>query len=215
MDYEYDPLPGGAFIRLLDIIDPDPTSGQFVCSFRTIRLDGEGVPEFTAISYAWDHPATPVSSIAVSSDPSSSLPLSRTLHELFKELQARNERNSALWIDALCIDQGNVVERAAQVAIMDRIFSSARSVMVWLGPSTAESHKAFRFVNSKQHLSWPDGWGSIPAVEVSDVRTGLEGVLSAVLARSWFRRLWVVQYAPLSHDSPLWQVSDIVAPAWS
>lgn len=180
-------------------VDPDPVTGQPVYSFSTICLDGESIPEFTAVSYTWDHPATPVSSIPISNSPSSSLPLSRTLHELFAELRARRERNgAALWIDALCIDQGNAAERAAQVAMMDRVYSRARHVTVWLGPGTPETREAFRFVDAKRHLEWPAGWDAVPDAEVRGVRAGLEGVLFAVLARPWFRRIWVIQEAALN-----------------
>jgi hypothetical protein len=38
-----------------------------------------------------------------------------------------------LWIDAISIDQANSAERVHQVHIMDKIFSRAKSVFVWLG----------------------------------------------------------------------------------
>ncbi|KAI0427872.1 heterokaryon incompatibility protein-domain-containing protein [Xylaria sp. FL1042] len=218
--YTYEPLPAGAFIRVLrvDHLDPDSASGRqeeeeqqqqqpvCCCSFSTVCLDGD-IPEFTAVSYTWDHPPTPVSSIAISNNDSalssssaaSSLPLSQTLHGLFKELRARSGV-SVLWIDALCIDQSNPVERAAQVALMGRVFSRARHVMIWLGPSTAETHEAFCFVNSMQHLSWPGGWDGIPEAESGEVRVALEGVLSGILARPWFRRIWVIQEAALNRE---------------
>lgn len=37
------------------------------------------------------------------------------------------------WIDALCIDQSNVIERNHQVQQMGRIFSNAEEVLMWLG----------------------------------------------------------------------------------
>ncbi|KAI1280174.1 heterokaryon incompatibility protein-domain-containing protein [Xylaria sp. FL0933] len=217
--YAYEPLPPGAFIRLLDIVDLDPADGGSpVCSFRTICLDGDAdgdgddgdIPDFTAVSYTWDHPTTPVSSIAISNNPLSSsssssyasLPLSSTLHELFAELRARQHKGvlslSLLWIDALCIDQSNPVERADQVAQMGRVFANAGQVMVWLGPSTAETREAFAFIDSQGRRPWPAGWDGIPEAEVGGVRAGLEGVMSAVLARPWFRRIWVIQEAAVS-----------------
>ncbi|KAI1350431.1 heterokaryon incompatibility protein-domain-containing protein [Xylaria sp. FL0043] len=205
--YAYEPLPPGAFIRLLDIVDLDPADGRSpVCGFRTISLDGDGdIPEFTAVSYTWDHPATSVSSIAISHSPSSSsssLPLSSTLHELFAELRARQHKGasslSSLWIDALCIDQSNPVERADQVAQMGRVFASAAQVTVWLGPSTAETREAFAFIDSQGRRPWPAGWDGIPGAEVGGVRAGLEGVMNAVLARPWFRRIWVIQEAAVN-----------------
>jgi hypothetical protein len=45
--------------------------------------------------------------------------------------------SKALWIDALCIDQGNNGERTHQVQQMGQIFSSAERVISWLGPNQA------------------------------------------------------------------------------
>ena len=40
-----------------------------------------------------------------------------------------------LWIDALCINQDDLPERSAEVLEMGSIYSNARQVIVWLGPS--------------------------------------------------------------------------------
>jgi hypothetical protein len=40
-----------------------------------------------------------------------------------------------LWIDALCINQDDDYERSAQVAIMGRIYQTARRVISWIGLS--------------------------------------------------------------------------------
>lgn len=39
-----------------------------------------------------------------------------------------------LWIDAACINQEDVDEKSAQVAMMGRIYGAAEKVIVWLGP---------------------------------------------------------------------------------
>jgi hypothetical protein len=38
-----------------------------------------------------------------------------------------------IWIDALCINQGNLTEREQQVAIMQDIFRQASKTLLWLG----------------------------------------------------------------------------------
>lgn len=43
----------------------------------------------------------------------------------------------AFWIDAICIDQLNVFERNHQVSQMGNIYSSAASVLIWLGRDAA------------------------------------------------------------------------------
>ena len=53
----------------------------------------------------------------------------------FLERAGKNDwlRKESLWIDALCIDQENVVERNFQVQQMGRIFSCAKEVVSWFG----------------------------------------------------------------------------------
>jgi len=41
--------------------------------------------------------------------------------------------NNYLWIDALCINQSDNVEREIQVPLMGSIYTNARHVIVWLG----------------------------------------------------------------------------------
>jgi hypothetical protein len=38
-----------------------------------------------------------------------------------------------LWIDAVCIDQTNIAERNAQVAMMAKIYGSGSGMIIWLG----------------------------------------------------------------------------------
>jgi hypothetical protein len=44
-----------------------------------------------------------------------------------------------IWIDALCINQDDFLERNQQVTMMGRIYSSCREVIMWLGDSLGES----------------------------------------------------------------------------
>jgi hypothetical protein len=48
-------------------------------------------------------------------------------------LHLRKHRPGVYWIDAVCINQVDSVERNAQVQIMGRIYRSAAEVVVWLG----------------------------------------------------------------------------------
>jgi hypothetical protein len=56
--------------------------------------------------------------------------------------ELRNEVAGYLWVDALCIDQRNLKERASQVILMRDIYSSAKRVIVWLGKDTPEAESA-------------------------------------------------------------------------
>jgi Heterokaryon incompatibility protein (HET) len=43
------------------------------------------------------------------------------------------DSDDLLWCDAVCINQNDLVERARQVSLMQRIYSEAKAVTVWLG----------------------------------------------------------------------------------
>ena len=57
------------------------------------------------------------------------------LHDLLQEIHTWDESHhpEALWIDAICIDQGCLQERGHQVQRMGAIYSKAQEVFVWLG----------------------------------------------------------------------------------
>ncbi|KAK3984904.1 heterokaryon incompatibility protein-domain-containing protein [Cladorrhinum sp. PSN332] len=44
-----------------------------------------------------------------------------------------------IWIDQICINQGDAAEKSHQVGLMGRIYSSAAEVLVWLGPAENNS----------------------------------------------------------------------------
>ena len=45
-----------------------------------------------------------------------------------------------IWIDAICIDQSNLIERSEQVALMQHIYAKAAAVLIWLGEDVAVSY---------------------------------------------------------------------------
>ncbi|RDW71867.1 hypothetical protein BP5796_07901 [Coleophoma crateriformis] len=58
----------------------------------------------------------------------------KNLHDALEALYATcNGNQRSLWIDALCINQINLLERNHQVQMMGSIYVTARRVLVWLG----------------------------------------------------------------------------------
>lgn len=93
-----------------------------------------------------------------------------------------------VWIDAICINQADVIERASQVGIMQHIFSRARIVVAWLGGDDSNSRRSTQTM------------GRIVGKSPAGPRITSESWvrLYAFLNRSWFKRAWVVQEARLS-----------------
>lgn len=71
-----------------------------------------------------------------------------------------------LWIDALCIDQNDEVEKAEQVRKMHRIYSHATSVITWLGPATETSDAAMSWIQCYGSLAHNLGIGTKPELQL-------------------------------------------------
>lgn len=113
-----------------------------------------------------------------------------------------------IWADAICINQGDIVEKGQQVSMMDRIYSHSSYVVAWLGPEdehTAAGLRAFRTLRRhtdalKESSIVPyDGNDkeSYEAAGVPLVPRGEWDGLASIYQRQWFRRAWIAQEAIL------------------
>ena len=117
--------PGGHIIN-----KPSPTSGSAV-----------GRPVYEALSYVWGDPSAPVT-IKLNGHET---PITQNLHSALIALRSRTTKR-ILWVDALCINQADLAERASQVRIMRFIYESAHQVVIYLGAGIEDSARAFKFV---------------------------------------------------------------------
>ncbi|KAF2831842.1 hypothetical protein CC86DRAFT_276641, partial [Ophiobolus disseminans] len=85
-------------------------------------------PSFEALSYTWGDPHDAVP-IKVEGH---QFTVTRNLHCALKYLRLQN-RTRVLWVDALCMNQGNQSERQSQVTQMHRIYKSSTTVVAFLG----------------------------------------------------------------------------------
>lgn len=134
--------------------------------------------EYSALSWSWgQQPRSRTISINAAQ-----IPFSVTEHLWTALDKLRSTYSSTtIWIDAICIDQENFVERAAQVGIMAQIYNGASKVMVWLGSS-----------------GHPQG------------QTSMVERFSSLCNQSspWWKRLWVVQECAYAQACPLLMIDD-------
>ncbi|KAK6849440.1 hypothetical protein PG995_013273 [Apiospora arundinis] len=97
---------------------------------------------YEALSYAWGNLADTVELTCNNVPVSVTVNLENALRHLRSPSNIR-----VLWVDALCIDQSDSAERGVQIRLMKSIFSEARRVLIWLGPSTADTEAAFKLIN--------------------------------------------------------------------
>jgi hypothetical protein len=100
----------------------------------------------------------------------------------------RTHGDRLLWIDAICINQYNLQERARQVRIMDKIYNYASNVLVILSEPNAKSSALFEeLAAADEELALT---GDCKRTPPSDAIVTL---LEDLFQDPWFTRVWVLQ----------------------
>ena len=156
-------------------------------------------PPYTCVSYVWG------STAQYTDIPCNDRSLKVTPHLREGLLRVHASRVASdpawLWVDAICINQSDKIEKAAQVTRMHEIFAGAGLVLAWLGPESEHSHRAFTFMPHAVESLWnhydrgnydnEGGEGNWTAVEN---RKGSEWAsLYSVFCLDYWFRLWIVQ----------------------
>ncbi|KAF5635705.1 Heterokaryon incompatibility protein [Fusarium sp. NRRL 25303] len=122
-------------------------------------------------------------------------------------LQLRKARPGLYWIDAICINQSNLTELGQQVQMMNRIYSSASQVTIWLGtcPHVFAPGVANLIEMTKSGL--PEITEAAESQDFYYTRVGTTSLWHLVLCvffivtRKWFKRLWVLQELCLAKEA--------------
>jgi len=203
--YKFKPLLYEDSIRLL-VIEPGESPSAIQARLVEHRLSQN--PAYEAVSYTWGGSEFPDSIII------DGLHFSVTENLYLALSKFRDSKDFRyLWVDAVCIDQQKQEEKAAQVSMMNRIYTLARNVLVWLGPGTEKSDQAMvgltgylkEMENEGIEVPSPFGYELIeqpfkaPPATVRKVIHATELVnLDSLYTRAWFSCLWVVQEAVLA-----------------
>ncbi|KAI4934811.1 hypothetical protein J4E85_002671 [Alternaria conjuncta] len=122
----YKQLASPTTIRVLHVY-PAPETDPLICSLEHCDIDSD--PEYEAISYVWGDSDLAWSVIC----DSNVIPVTRSLHEALLRIRLPDQRRT-VWIDGLCINQIDAIEKSHQVQLMQRVYRNAYRVLVWLGP---------------------------------------------------------------------------------
>ncbi|KXH47991.1 hypothetical protein CNYM01_02579 [Colletotrichum nymphaeae SA-01] len=178
--YDYRPLGSDEF-RLIRVLPTRTSTIKLEILHGLIRSP----PDYVAISYTWGDPGE---TKRLELDGIEIL-VSSSLHGALRAL--RQQKDAVIvWVDALSIDQQNSVEKTQQIQLMTRIYSSAKSVAVWLGPEADESDIAMRFL--KEVARKPDARDFTPLISSGTRKAEVRAVIS-LFEREYWNRLWVVQ----------------------
>ena len=117
------------------------------CSIGLAHLGSfSDVISFEAVSYAWGPPDS--SHFLHLDDNTSVLRTSQRVRWILHRL-VQMDGTRQVWIDAICINQGDSIEKGHQVAMMSKIFRRASTVHIFLTDTTANWHQSEWF-----HRTW-------------------------------------------------------------
>ena len=208
--FPYRPLLEGQ-IRLIEI----QAGSSLNCKVHHASIDNP--PPYVALSYTWGAPVFPN---AIMLD-GHLFPVTKNLHEALHALGAGYRASGRfLWVDAICIDQGNLTERSKQVLLMTKIYTKAVVVEAWLGEAADDSNLAFKkmmdFDNHLRALARAnnnDAVAALATISAHDPEVfgppGSEAfrgwrAISVLCRREWWRRVWIVQEASGIPETEVW-----------
>lgn len=165
--YKYTPIaPTARTFRVAKLLTPEPSLIPGCAPTLRIALleceagsaSSRASIDYDALSYAWDvppHVKRPNRRIIVEAGTERSyMYIYRPLELALLRFAAANAGGSdsearyelPIFIDQICINQDDDVEKAHQVALMQDIYARCRRAVIWLGPATPASDLLFAYV---------------------------------------------------------------------
>lgn len=177
----------------------------------SICENGHDPPKYEALSYVWGPLLAHEPKIRVKNKgnpvnaPARYLTVRENLRCALQHLRSETTVRT-LWIDAICINQEDEVEKSRQVAHMGSIYELADRVVIWFGPVVSGSGECIALLNKlakvaryefrKDLLSWTAG--DSPPEDLAFAEKDLESLILGV-SNTWFDRVWTLQELGLTN----------------
>ncbi|KAG8532989.1 uncharacterized protein KY384_001771 [Bacidia gigantensis] len=114
---------------------------------EVVSLDDR--PTYTALSYVWGTQSEGLKPVIING---CQFDIGGNLFAALQNIPIA-DMAPAIWIDAICINQADEIEKTKQVQLMRSIYSGAQGVIVWLGLPTEKSDFIVDFVDKfVEHL---------------------------------------------------------------
>lgn len=185
-------------IRLLY---PSLSGGELVYRLDTVQLeDDASAVTYDALSYTWG-------------DLKHTYPIlcNGKLIHIHKNLRdalpflARRRSPRPIWIDAICINQSDNIEKIDQVRSMHHIYRTATEVWVWLGCGSERTAEVVsllpQFIRVGRECKGLDSgqFNNTPeSQDLPPLSSPIWDAFYSLLHHHWFSRLWVVQEVALA-----------------
>ncbi|KAB2111611.1 hypothetical protein AG0111_0g1295 [Alternaria gaisen] len=175
--------------------------------FKTDLNDPDRAP-YTALSYTWGDAAI-VDYVLVNDE---KIGVGANLFQALQHIRSPDEPTS-IWVDAICIDQTDNIEKSHQVSHMDLVYKLCEKVYIWLGsPDDSNLTKSNPFALVK-HLAADKHFYELPGyhkdkstaswmIDASNEEfTSIWEGFELVAGSPWWHRAWTVQEAILPHQA--------------
>jgi hypothetical protein len=201
-------------IRLVTL-RPGTWSDEIRCNIEIVPFDGH--PPYEALSYVWG-----------ADQGQKGIWLDNCLFDVTKNLWLALRRlrdlyvSRVLWIDAICINQGDSSEKSHQVAFMGEIYSSCRNAIVWLGGDLDTTEAGSRSIiasracemlellGTDKHLNELPCFsaGDYQRTEIAEEYVAHFNALQQFVDIQWWKRIWVIQEMVLPRNLQFFYASE-------
>ena len=144
-------------------------------------------PSYVALSYVW---GPQVFSRILHCNDDKQLRITRGLDLALKRFRATLKRQGVveemaplIWVDQICINQQDAVERSAQVQLMKRIYSQAERVFVYLGELVGRVAEALGSMVRGEYQNLTTADDLLLPIHATHQLSNIE----------WFYRHWIIQ----------------------
>jgi hypothetical protein len=114
-------------IRILILSPAEDLTSEIHCKLQHVTFAQK--PKYEALSYTWGDETKNRHKISING---AEFEVVENLYNALRHLRDTKEERT-LWVDAICINQADVLEKNRQIAIMPFIYMRAKMVLVWLG----------------------------------------------------------------------------------
>ena len=221
----YEPFPGDNWIRLLQLL-PGQGASRLECRVSAYDMDDSALPPYRAVSYTWVE--SKYDNLVVAGQRIEEFPGPRARYSIRHPVWCGRDRilvstnlrdalrrfrhptlSVELWIDAICINQGDLDERAKQVLLMPKIYHSATAVWFWLGEQDESSDSALELMTrlnaaKDQVVHEAEEFHEPTRSDIHNAHVLTKLGLAPIEASGWrqlveffqrpvFQRIWIVQ----------------------
>ncbi|GAB1311762.1 Heterokaryon incompatibility domain-containing protein [Madurella fahalii] len=180
--YRYLPLDleNGRYIRVL-VLKAGWPDEPLCCALEHVNLQQD--PVYEALSYTWaDESGDDSLCRSIQCGDDGLIAITKNCEAALRSLRKR-DIHRRLWVDAVCINQSDVLERSHQVKNMIAIFRAALRVVVFIGEGNVKTNRLVEYISR-------DSGGELPK---------LWDIVSLFQCR-WFHRIWVLQEVAVAKD---------------